>query len=736
MIATAACPAAPYPATPYPAAPRLWCIGGTDPSGMAGLAADQATAQDLASALMLTAPVCLVASCLTAQNQTQVLQVQPVGTAFLLSQLDSLDAQLPEVIKIGLLPDQATLEALAARLSVYKQQKPQLWLIWDPVLAASNGASLSSITDPRPLLALVDVLTPNRMELLALAAMVAADQASEKGLLTADKISIRRETANDGASTTEPANNTVNNTVNSAPANGALTNDDLMQSAVAQLLGAGVSAIWCKDGHGTAPEELCEQLYLRSVKAIKQLPHRFDFPTDNAALDDAALDDRAADHVAILAWHDATRKGLASSHTEPCSLAQNTHGTVPSLVPVLVPELAPVLTLRQPRQAAVLRGTGCSFATALSCFLLAPRLLPDALLLASAYLQQAFRAASQSFGEQSEPALADVSAQFQSVQFQPAPPQTTPSIYLGSPSNAFAQRLPRLGMPQLTNCQFEVQCDRVLIELGFPANVTGFLSGNELRPDKAPQPDPAPWSYSAPHPNREHRPNREPQSNSAPAPGLPPLTGLRNTASFAPLTRPIGIYPIAGSLAQLEQLAMAGVSTLQLRLKQPASAHELRLQLQAAIALGQRLQLQLFINDYWQLALELGAYGVHLGQADVAQADLRLIAGSGLRLGVSTHGELELYQALQLRPSYVALGHVFDTPTKHMPSIAQGLQRITQQAQWCQAAQIPTVAIGGLDARHIPAIKAAGVSGMAVVRAVADQPTKACQHLQQLWEEA
>ncbi len=688
MLATAACPAAPYPPTP-----RLWCIGGTDPSGMAGLAADQATAQDLASAVMLTAPVCLVASCLTAQNQTQVLEVQPVGAAFLLSQLDSLDAQLPEVIKIGLLPDQATLEALAARLSVYKQQKPQLWLIWDPVLAASNGAALASITDPRPLLALVDVLTPNRMELLALAAMVAADQASEQGLLPPDKISIRRETGNDGASTAEPANNTVNNTVNSAPANDALTDDDLMHSAVAQLLGAGVSAIWCKDGHGTAPDELCEQLYLRSAKAIKQLPHRLDFRTENATLDVPALAVRSTDHVATLAWTDATRKGLASSHTEPCSLAQNTHGKVPIVAPVL----APVLTLRQPRQAAVLRGTGCSFATALSCFLLAPRLLPDALLLASAYLQQAFRAASQSFGDQREPALDGVSAQFQPVQSQPVPPQPTTSLYLDTPSHAFAQRLPRLGMPQLTDCHFEVQCDRALIELGLPANV------------------------------KAHRWELE---------GLPQPTDAKRALSFAPLSRPIGIYPIASNLQQLEQLAMAGVSTLQLRLKQPASVHELRLQLHAAIALGKRLQLQLFINDHWQLALELGAYGVHLGQADVVQADLRLIAGSGLRLGVSTHGELELYQALQLRPSYVALGHVFDTPTKHMPSIAQGLQRITQQAQWCQAAQIPTVAIGGLDARHIPAVKAAGCSGMAVVRAVADQPTKACQHLQQLWEEA
>lgn len=696
-------------------APRLWCIGGSDPSGMAGLAADQATAQDLASALALSEPVGLVASCLTAQNQTQVLEVQPVGAAFLLSQLDSLEAQLPEVIKIGLLPDQATLEALAARLSVYKQQKPQLWLIWDPVLAASNGAALASITDPRPLLALVDVLTPNRMELLALAAMVAAFQASEKGLLTADELTLTQATAQHALLADESANDVL-----------ALAHESLPNSAVARLLAAGVSAIWCKDGHGTAPDELCEQLYLRSAKAIKQLPHRFDFPTDNATLDDVALALRAADHVAMLAWNDATRKGLASSHIEPCSLAQNTHGKVP----VVAPELAPVLTLRQPRQTARLRGTGCSFATALSCFLVAPRLLPDALLLASAYLQQAFRAASQRFGEQSEPALADVSAQYQSVQFQQGPPQTTPSNYIDTASHAFAQRLPRLGMPQLTTCQFEVQCERALIELGFPANVTGFLSGNMLRPAPSSQPDPAPQPNKAPWPDREQ------QSDSSAAPGLPPFADLHKTASFAPLSRPIGIYPIASNLQQLEQLALASVSTLQLRLKQPASTHELRLQLQAAIFLGKRLQLQLFINDHWQLALELGAYGVHLGQADLAQADLHLIAGSGLRLGVSTHGELELYQALQLRPSYVALGHVFDTPTKHMPSIAQGLQRITQQAQWCQAAQIPTVAIGGLDARHIPAVKAAGCSGMAVVRAVADQPTNACQHLQQLWEEA
>ena len=454
-------------------------------------------------------------------------------------------------------------------------------------------------------------------------------------------------------------------------------------SAVARLLAAGVSAIWCKDGHGTAPNELCERLYLRSAKGIKQLPHRFDSSTDNAAIYDGA-----AEHVTTQTWTDATLTVLAFNQTAPGYFEQNTLGTVP----------APVLTLRQPRQAAVLRGTGCSFATALGCFLLAPRLLPDALLLASAYLQQAFRAASQSIEPEitaSAVTLANASAAASLAN------TVVVSTHSATPTPPMAQRLPRLGMAKLTNCNFEVQCDRALIELGLPANVTANVTAHS-------------WEVE----------------------GLPQPTEANRALRFAPLTRPIGIYPIAGSLAQLEQLAMAGVSTLQLRLKQSASAHELRLQLQAAIALGNTKQLQLFINDHWQLALELGAYGVHLGQADLAAADLRHIAAAGLRLGVSTHGELELYQALQLRPSYVALGHVFDTQTKQMPSIAQGFERITQQAQWCQAAQISTVAIGGLDARHIRAVKAAGVSGMAVVRAVADQPTKACQHLQRLWGEA
>lgn len=74
-----------------------------------------------------------------------------------------------------------------------------------------------------------------------------------------------------------------------------------------------------------------------------------------------------------------------------------------------------------------------------------------------------------------------------------------------------------------------------------------------------------------------------------------------------------GIYPVLSSLEQLNAVVTTGISTVQLRLKD-LPAPELRQQISAAIALGRQHQLQLFINDHWQLALELGAYGVHLGR--------------------------------------------------------------------------------------------------------------------------
>ncbi|WP_298442116.1 thiamine phosphate synthase [uncultured Ferrimonas sp.] len=183
-------------------------------------------------------------------------------------------------------------------------------------------------------------------------------------------------------------------------------------------------------------------------------------------------------------------------------------------------------------------------------------------------------------------------------------------------------------------------------------------------------------------------------------------------------TKQLGVYPVVDSLAWVERLLALGVKTLQLRIKS-RSPQQVEADIAAAIACGKRHHARLFINDYWQLAIKHGAYGVHLGQEDLADADLAAIQAAGLRLGLSTHGYYEIARAHSLGPSYIALGHVFATPTKQMASAPQGLTRLKRYAQLLQP-HYPTVAIGGIDIRCAAAVAQCGVGSIAVVRAVTE----------------
>lgn len=205
------------------------------------------------------------------------------------------------------------------------------------------------------------------------------------------------------------------------------------------------------------------------------------------------------------------------------------------------------------------------------------------------------------------------------------------------------------------------------------------------------------------------------------------------SAAFAPLEQPeMGLYPVVDSVAWLERLLKLGINTIQLRIKTAVDAAGLRAEISAAIALGQQYQAQLFINDHWQLALQLGAYGVHLGQEDLATADLHALQQAGIRLGVSTHGYAELLRAKALQPSYIALGHIFPTKTKQMPSQPQGVARLAQYVPL--AAPYPTVAIGGITAERLAAVAATGVNSIAVVTAITEaaDPEQATQLLMTL----
>lgn len=184
---------------------------------------------------------------------------------------------------------------------------------------------------------------------------------------------------------------------------------------------------------------------------------------------------------------------------------------------------------------------------------------------------------------------------------------------------------------------------------------------------------------------------------------------------FPALPKRLGLYPVVDSVAWIARLLDAGVRTLQLRIKDQQD-DEVEADVIAAIAAGRRYQARVFINDYWRLAVKHQAFGVHLGQEDLDTTDLEAIRAAGLCLGVSTHDDMEIDIALAARPSYIALGHVFPTQTKQMPSAPQGIEQLAAHVQ--RLGDYPTVAIGGISLARAPAVLATGVGSIAVVSAI------------------
>ena len=171
-------------------------------------------------------------------------------------------------------------------------------------------------------------------------------------------------------------------------------------------------------------------------------------------------------------------------------------------------------------------------------------------------------------------------------------------------------------------------------------------------------------------------------------------------------------YPIVPDVAWLGRLVPLGVRTIQLRLKD-ASPERIRREIAESLEICARSRCQLIVNDYWREALELGADYIHLGQEDLASADVPLIQAKGVRLGISTHSEEELAIALSAKPDYVALGPVYETKLKVMKWAPQGLARISRWKE--RIGPLPLVAIGGITPERADGVAAAGADSIAVI---------------------
>lgn len=184
----------------------------------------------------------------------------------------------------------------------------------------------------------------------------------------------------------------------------------------------------------------------------------------------------------------------------------------------------------------------------------------------------------------------------------------------------------------------------------------------------------------------------------------------RETRLKFPAMDRLGFYPVVNRFTWVERLVPLGLKVIQLRIKDLYGCG-LEQEIRKSIEFCKRHDCHIVVNDHVELALKYGAYGVHLGQDDMA-ADLGKICGSGLRLGVSTHSYFEAALAHALGPSYISLGSIFPTKSHAMTFPPQGLDRIRE---WKSLFKYPVVAIGGITLERSSEVRKTGVDGVSVI---------------------
>ena len=161
-----------------------------------------------------------------------------------------------------------------------------------------------------------------------------------------------------------------------------------------------------------------------------------------------------------------------------------------------------------------------------------------------------------------------------------------------------------------------------------------------------------------------------------------------------------------------------GVSCVQLREK-GCSTREFMDEARLLKALLAGTGVPLFINDRLDVALAVGADGVHLGQNDLPIADARRLVGNRMIIGISAESVADAVRAEAEGADYIGASPVFTTPTKTDTAPPLGLDGLRAIRR---AVRLPLVAIGGIDANNAAQVLRAGADGLAVVSAIVSAP--------------
>jgi len=184
-------------------------------------------------------------------------------------------------------------------------------------------------------------------------------------------------------------------------------------------------------------------------------------------------------------------------------------------------------------------------------------------------------------------------------------------------------------------------------------------------------------------------------------------------------TIPLGIYPVVDSAYKLKPLYEVGITTAQLRTKDRFSGDELENEVLEAIKISEEYNARFFLNDFWELGIKHKVYGIHLGQEDIQEADVKAILNADIRLGISTHTPKEIDIALGFEPSYLAIGPIYEPISKKLTYDTVGTKDLKH---WAKNVDYPIVAIGGItidNIRNVAKTKAA--SGIAMISDVLEK---------------
>lgn len=182
-------------------------------------------------------------------------------------------------------------------------------------------------------------------------------------------------------------------------------------------------------------------------------------------------------------------------------------------------------------------------------------------------------------------------------------------------------------------------------------------------------------------------------------------------------------------MEQVSRLIEGGASFIQLREKTGSPACFFGEVLES-IDVARRAGAKIIVNDRVDVALAARADGVHLGQNDLPAIEARRLLGEHAIIGISTHNETQLKEALSLPVDYIAFGPIFPTATKEDPDPAVGLETLTQVRKI--AGDRALVAIGGINSGNLRLTIESGADSVALISELYKDRDRISEHFAEL----